>query len=73
MAARPRRSAWRAHAWVLGLYPLLTVLLTWPLILHLTTHVPGVPQWAFDESTFIWNTWYLKHSLVDNLASPLHT
>lgn len=35
--------------------------------------VPGVAQWAFDESTFLWNTWYLKHALVDSLSSPLHT
>ena len=30
-------------------------------------------QWAFDESTFVWNIWYLKHALVDNLSSPLHS
>ncbi|HAJ34078.1 MAG TPA: hypothetical protein DCL15_00080, partial [Chloroflexi bacterium] len=63
----------RRHLVVLGLYSLLTVLLTWPLILHITTHVPGVPQWAFDESTFIWNIWQFKHALIDNLQSPLHS
>ncbi|NJN82812.1 MAG: hypothetical protein HC802_11405 [Caldilineaceae bacterium] len=39
----------------------------------MTTHVPGVPQWAFDESTFIWNIWYLQQALVQELTSPLHT
>jgi len=39
----------------------------------MTTHVPGIAQWAFDESTFIWNIWYLKHALVDQQISPLHT
>ncbi len=63
----------RRHLLALGLYSLLTVLLTWPLILHLTTHVPGVPQWAFDESTFVWNIWYFQHALIDNLQSPLHS
>ena len=66
-------SAWRRHLLALGLYSLLAVLLTWPLILHLTTHVPGVPQWAFDESTFVWNIWQFKHALIDNLQSPLHS
>jgi hypothetical protein len=63
----------RRHLLALGLYSLLAVLLTWPLILHLTTHVPGVPQWAFDESTFVWNIWHFKHALIDNLQSPLHS
>ncbi|MCB9114936.1 MAG: hypothetical protein H6639_08285 [Caldilineaceae bacterium] len=63
----------RRHLLVLGLYTLLSVLLTWPLILHLTTHIPGVPQWAFDESTFVWNIWYFKQALIDGLQSPLHS
>ena len=63
----------RRHLLVLGLYTLLSVLLTWPLILHLTTHIPGVPQWAFDESTFVWNIWYFKQALIDSLQSPLHS
>ncbi len=63
----------RRHLLVLGLYTLLSVLLTWPLILHLTTHVPGVPQWAFDESTFVWNIWYFKQALIDSVQSPLHS
>src|SRR4051794_5802698 len=63
----------RLHLSVLGLYTTLSLILTWPLIAQITTHVPGIAQWAFDESTFIWNIWYLKHTLVDQLSSPLHT
>ncbi len=63
----------RKHGFVLALYTILTIALSWPLVTHLTTHVPGVAQWAFDESTFLWNVWYLKHSLVDQLQSPLHS
>ncbi len=63
----------RRHLVVLGLYALLTVALSWPLIVQMTTHVPGVPQWAFDEATFLWNTWKLKHALVDTFTSPLHS
>ena len=63
----------RTHIFVLCLYWLLSLLLTWPLVARITTHVPGIAQWAFDESTFIWNIWYFKHALVDNLSSPLHS
>ena len=63
----------RLHLIVLGLYSVLALLLTWPLAAQITTAVPGVPQWAFDESTFMWNTWYFKHTLVDQLRSPLHS
>jgi hypothetical protein len=63
----------RRHLPILALYTVLTLLLTWPLVSHFTTHVPGVAQWAFDESTFLWNVWYFKHTVVDQLASPLHT
>ena len=76
MPDRTTRRGWRGarlHLGVLGLYVLLAIGLTWPLVTHITTHVPGVPQWAFDESTFVWNIWYFKHALVDNLASPLHS
>ena len=67
------RSRIRVHLSILALYTLLAVVLTWPLAAHLGTHVPGVPQWAFDESTFVWNIWQFKHTVVDNLASPLHS
>ncbi len=67
------RSRVRLHLGVLALYTVLAVILTWPLAAHLGTHVPGVPQWAFDESTFVWNIWQFKHTVVDNLASPLHS
>ena len=60
----------RNHRIVLALYTLLTLVLTWPLVSRLTTHVPGVPQWAYDEATFLWNIWYFKHALVDTLSSP---
>lgn len=73
MTNRPLSIKPRKHPFVLTLYTLLTLTLTWPLVTKLTTHVPGVAQWAFDESTFLWNIWYFKHSLVDQLQSPLHS
>ena len=63
----------REHRWALGFFALLTVALSWPLPLHIFDFVPGVAQWAFDESTFVWNIWYFKHALIDNLSTPLHS
>ncbi len=68
-----QRSRLRIHLIVLGVYTLLALVLTWPLLPNIARAVPGVPQWAFDESTFLWNTWYLKYALVDLLSNPLHT
>ena len=61
------------HRWALGLFSLLAVALSWPLPLRIFDSVPGVAQWAYDESTFIWNIWYFKHALIDNLSTPLHS
>ncbi len=64
---------YRTHFIVLGLYTLLTLFLTWPLVAHLSTHVPGEATWAFDESTFMWNIWRFKHNILDLQQSPLQT
>jgi hypothetical protein len=57
----------------LSLYGLLSLVLSWPLPAQITSHVPGIAQWAYDESTFIWNAWYFKHAVVDQQISPLHS
>jgi len=64
---------YRAHLLAITLYALLALLLTWPLVLHITTHVPGSAVWAFDESTFVWNMWWFKFSLLNLGQSPLHS
>ncbi|MEZ4836507.1 MAG: hypothetical protein R2873_31705 [Caldilineaceae bacterium] len=61
------------HPRILGVFTILTLILSWPLPIRIFSWVPGVAQWAFDESTFVWNIWYFKHSLIDNLSSPLHS
>ena len=68
-----RPTTWRVHVLVLAVYTLLSLILSWPLAAKLGTHVPGIAQWAFDESTFIWNIWTLKTALVDTLSNPLHS
>ena len=65
------KNRYRIHLVVIGLYLLLTLVLTWPLASTLTTHIPGEATWAFDESTFIWNMWWLKFSLLNQGQSPL--
>lgn len=64
---------YRAHILTLGLYTLLTLLLTWPWAANFRRAFPGTASWAFDESTFIWNIWRFKHNVLDLQISPLHT
>jgi hypothetical protein len=56
---------------VLALFVGLTLVLTYPLVTHFSTHVLGTDIWAFDEYTFIWNMWWFKHSLLDLHSNPL--
>jgi hypothetical protein len=63
----------RTHLLVLALYAALAVVLTWPLVQHLSTHVPGSYTWAFDEYTFLWNTWWFRYALFDLGQSPLYS
>lgn len=58
---------------IIGLYTILALLLTYPLITHFTTHVAGTDIWAFDEYTFLWNIWWFKYSLLDLHTNPLFT
>ena len=49
-------------------YALLSLVFTYPLVAHLTTHVPG--QLEGDVPVYIWNLWWMKHSLIE-WHSPL--
>ena len=66
-----RRS--RIHLLALIFYVILAVVLSWPLVQHLGTHVPGSYTWAFDEYTFLWNNWWLRYSLLDLGHNPLYS
>src|SRR5512133_688037 len=57
----------RRHRGVLLVYVGLSLLLTWPLILHFGSHVPGD---GIDDPSLAWNLWWVKHSLVDQLQNP---
>ncbi len=61
------RPALRRHLLVLLLYSLLGLALTYPLISHFATHVPGD---GIDDPALAWNLWWLKFSLVDRQLNP---
>ncbi|MFN2185346.1 MAG: hypothetical protein ACK2UU_15260, partial [Anaerolineae bacterium] len=61
------------HILVVILYLVVALVATWPLVRHLGTHVPGSETWAFDEYTFIWNSWWLRYSLFDLGQNPLYS
>ena len=63
----------RPHGAALALFSILTLALTYPLVTHLTTHVPGSDTWAFDEYTFLWSAWWFKTATLNLHSSPLHT
>ncbi len=52
------------------LYLLLTLFMTFPLVLNLTTHIPGVSE---DGPIHVWHLWWLKHSLFELKSNPLVT
>ncbi len=66
---RPSRSGWR-HVIVLAAYALLTVLMTWPLLLHFNSAIPGD---GFDGWQNYWNLWWTKIALIDQVRNPLIT
>ncbi len=69
--ANPLRKSVLVHLLVIILYALLTLILTYPLVTHFSTHVLGTDIWAFDEYTFIWNMWWFKYSTLDLHSNPL--
>ena len=41
---------------------------TWPLALHVPTHITGLP--GGDAGVYLWNVWHFGHRLIDLAASP---
>ncbi|NPV07287.1 MAG: hypothetical protein HPY83_04900 [Anaerolineae bacterium] len=63
----------RSHLLVLLAYVLLSLAFTYPVATQPARLVPGTDIWAYDEYTFLWNTWWLKHSALDLGVNPLTT
>ena len=47
---------------MLLLFTVLSLVLTWPLLPHILTHVPGD---GIDDPALAWNLWWAKYSWVD--------
>ncbi len=58
------------HVRALGAYFLLTLVLTYPLILHFATHVAGDGS---DDPALAWNLWWVPYSIFNLGASPIYT
>lgn len=52
---------WDRRDWFwIGLIAILVLLMTYPLVLNLTTEVPGIGNDNGDSFLFLWNVWWLK-------------
>ena len=56
-------------AW-LGLFAALAVAFSWPLPLHLGTHLTGAP--SGDTGVYVWNLWVFRHEVLQQHL-PLQT
>lgn len=59
---------WPAHILALVAYWVGSLLATWPLAAHLTTHAPGD---GIDDPALAWNLWWIKARLVDQLQPDI--
>lgn len=65
-----RSSSRRADWFALLAYLLLTLVLTYPLLLNFTTHVAGDGS---DDPALAWNLWWVPYALLQLGSSPIYT
>jgi hypothetical protein len=68
-AARSGRVRWKLHLGVVGLFALLTAIMTWPMVAHFGSAVLGPPG---DNLEYVWKMWWFKHALLDLRVSPFY-
>lgn len=61
---------YRAELYALLAYLLLAIVLTYPLILNVATHVPGDGS---DDPALAWNLWWVPFALINLGQSPIYT
>ena len=67
-----RRPPALAHLGPAALFAALSMLLTWPLAVQVSTHIPG--DGFGDAVVFFWNEWWMRHVLAgDGLPAFLST
>ncbi len=59
----------RAHGLAIVFFTLLTLAVTWPLVLHFSSKVPG--WYIADNYEYLWKMWWFKHALLDLHQNPL--
>ena len=60
-----------SHTRALAAYGVLAVLFSWPLPLHVTTHLFGAT--TGDTGSYLWNLWVFSHELVQDHQFPFYT
>ena len=55
------RQLTRRHLFPVLFFAALAIAWTWPLVLHLTTAIPGLPG---DNYSFLWDFWWMRHVLA---------
>jgi hypothetical protein len=60
----------RAHLPAVALFAVLSLAWSFPLVLHLGTHVPG--GGAGDNVSFVWNLWWMRTAVHQHL-NPFYT
>jgi hypothetical protein len=67
----PSRGVIRTHAVVILCYVAVAVAFSWPLPLHLSTHLTG--DTAGDTGVYVWNQWLFRRELLGGGRSPYFT
>ncbi len=62
---------WQLHLLAILGYTLLSLVVTYPVVLHFTDRVVG--EDPIDQAQNIWNLWWVKVALLDRHVSPFHT
>lgn len=63
----------RSHLVALGLYLVLTMGMTFPLVILFGDHVPGTTTWSMDEYGYVWNNWWFDHAVFVLGQNPFQT
>lgn len=61
-----------SHALALALLASMTVVWTWPLVLHLRTHIPGSGLTG-DNVSFLWNLWWMRRVMASDSLRFFHS
>src|SRR5689334_5613685 len=61
---------WRTEVLVIGGYLLLTLLFTYPLVLHLGAYVVGL---HVDVEQYLWSFWWMRRALLELHTTPFFT